>query len=64
MPEPEPEICPACSDTGWLPCICLGWDHAICGRKRTHLPHDFAKPCPCRDMNRRYQERIASRRVA
>lgn len=63
--ESEIVVCEACEDTGWQTFSCRGWTQAICGRRKMHLPHDFAKPCPCRAMNRNYQDRLqAQRRIA
>lgn len=51
--------CAACDDSGWWPHYCDGV-HAMCGRKRRHLPHSYSIPCPCRSMNTVYQERLAT----
>ena len=59
----EPE-CHACDDSGWMVRQCGGVDR-LCGRRRTHLAHEYVIECPCRPINRTYQERLASqRRVA
>ena len=56
--------CQACDDSGWWPHWCDGL-HAMCGRRRAHLPHDYVVECRCRPMNRTYQERERkARRVA
>lgn len=64
--EEDALACEACSDTGWQTQHCLGVDQqAICGRRRRHYPHSFAVPCPCRPINRNYQDRLVTqRRVA
>ncbi len=56
--------CEACEDSGWLVKFCDGTRDVICGRRRVHLAHPFAVPCPCRPMNRNYQEKVQSRRRA
>lgn len=62
-PETDPH-CQACDDSGWWPHECDGV-HAMCGRRRPHLPHGYSIVCPCRPLNRRYQEKQQqSRRVA
>jgi len=60
----EPE-CAMCSDTGWRLVECAGDGVKLCGRRRQHAPHEFAKPCECRPINRTYQEKQRGmRRVA
>lgn len=54
--------CPACDDSGWMTKSCDGTRDVICGRRRRHLPHSFAEPCPCRPINRTYQQKQASQR--
>lgn len=54
--EPAEAQCPACEDSGWIIRQCGGRDR-ICGRTRAHLPHEWAAPCPCRAMNRRWNEK-------
>lgn len=59
--------CSLCSDTGWRISSCDGDGPKVtrCGRRRRHLPHDFATPCECRPINRHYQEKQGSyQRVA
>lgn len=59
--------CDACRDTGWIDRSCSGepvLGRAICGRRQRHQAHDFVEPCSCRPINRAYQDRVASRRVA
>lgn len=57
--------CEACDDSGWQTKSCFGTHDVICGRRRRHLAHTFAVECPCRPMNRTFQERQAgARRVA
>lgn len=59
----EPE-CPACDDSGWIIRRCGGHER-VCGRARSHHPHDWADPCPCRPMNRTYQSKVENqKRVA
>lgn len=53
--EPWHDECAACQDTGWESHECDGGDRGVCGRKKTHAPHSFVVPCPCRPMNRTYQ---------
>lgn len=52
--------CEACSDTGWQESRgCDGGDWSTgrsCGRKRRHLPHTYTVICPCREMNRTWQD--------
>lgn len=58
-------FCLGCDDSGWLTKNCAGTHDILCGRARRHLPHSFAVPCPCRPINRNYQNRLASQgRVA
>lgn len=51
--EPWRCECTACDDTGWEILECTGDN--FCGRQKKHLPHTFAKVCPCRPTNRTYQ---------
>lgn len=51
--EPWKLECERCDDTGWAISSCSGDD--FCGRKHKHMPHDFAKICPCRPTNRTWQ---------
>lgn len=44
--------CESCDDTGWLILDCPDQD---CGRRHSHSPHTWARPCPCRASNRTYQ---------
>lgn len=53
MTDEREIVCDDCLDSGWCRFECTGLD---CGRRRKHLPHTYAKPCPCRPMNRNYQE--------
>ena len=50
-------VCDVCDDSGWQPKFCDGRHDVICGRRRAHLPHDFSVLCPCRPMNRVWQEK-------
>lgn len=62
--EDRPIECSQCSDTGFRVCQCGGYDK-LCGRRRVHAAHEFARVCECRPMNRNYQDKVASqRRVA
>lgn len=48
--------CERCDDTGWMTDFkCGGGENDACGRPRRHLPHTFARECPCRPTNRTYQ---------
>lgn len=49
-------VCQDCDDSGWLRFECTGG--ADCGRRRRHLPHTYAKPCPCRAVNPAYQDKV------
>jgi hypothetical protein len=51
--------CERCEDTGWVTGhLCDGG--TACGRKRPHLPHEWATPCFCRPMNRTYRRHQAT----
>lgn len=57
--EPWHLECEDCADTGWiLGLTCAGDD--TCGRKFHHLPHDYVKPCWCRETNRTYARKHAA----
>lgn len=46
--------CSACDDSGWQRFLCVG--DQDCGRRRRHVRHEYVKPCPCRPLNRNFQE--------
>ncbi len=54
--------CDTCEDTGWEYFSCPGDE--TCGRTKTHLPHNYVKPCLCRPTNRTYQRHHAPRERA
>lgn len=52
--------CRDCMDTGWVfdqgnPMMCPG--DGTCRRHRTHAPHTYTRPCPCREHNPHYQQK-------
>jgi hypothetical protein len=49
-------VCADCDDSGWVRFECTGG--ADCGRRRRHLPHTYATPCPCRAVNPAYQDKV------
>lgn len=48
--------CAECSDTGFRVSPC-GGDDKLCGRRRLHAAHEFARVCECRPINRTFQEK-------
>lgn len=48
-------VCLDCDDSGWLRLECTG-DRA-CGRRLTHRPHPYVEECPCRPLNRNFQDK-------
>lgn len=53
--KPGEVICETCADTGWQYFTCPG--DQSCGRWRQHLPHDYVKPCFCRETNTAWQDK-------
>lgn len=51
----EDVVCVECFDSGWVAFECTG-DRA-CGRTWPHPKHTYVEKCPCRPLNRAYQER-------
>lgn len=54
--------CETCEDTGWEYFYCPGDE--TCERKRTHLPHNYVRPCSCRATNGTYQRHHAVKALA
>lgn len=51
--------CEQCEDTGWVYFIC---EKDECGRYNPHIvPHNFVKPCVCRETNRTFQRHHAKK---
>jgi hypothetical protein len=50
-------VCETCLDSGWQRFECTG--DLACGRRRRHVPHTYAAPCPCRALNPAYQDKVA-----
>lgn len=48
-------VCEVCDDSGWQRFECMGGED--CGRRRRHLPHTYARECPCRAINPAYQQK-------
>ncbi len=54
--------CETCEDSGWEYFFCPGDE--TCGRKKTHLPHNYVRACVCRPTNATYQRHHAPRERA
>lgn len=54
--------CDTCEDSGWEYFFCPG--DQTCGRQKSHLPHNYVRPCVCRPTNATYQRHHAPRERA